>query len=257
MSISDTRLEGDRVEDDSELPSMSFLEHLDELRRRLIYIVAALFVAFLACWNFAPQLFDLLQRPVLQFLPEGETLAYTRVTAPFFLYMKVAFFGAIFLAAPIVLLQIWLFVSPGLYRRERRYAAPFIMFGWLFFLAGGYFGYRTVLPMACRFFVELGASFQQVITVDDYLSFATKLVVGMGLVFETPILIFFLTRIGIVTPQFLMRHFKYAVLLIFIIAAIITPTPDMITQAALALPMILLYLLGVGVSWLFKPASRE
>lgn len=253
MSATDSRLDGSPVGEDSDLPSMSFLEHLDELRRRLVYIIAALLVSFLACWNYAPEIFTILQQPVLQFLPEGETLAYTRVTAPFFLYMKVALFAAIFLAAPIVLLQIWLFVSPGLYKRERLYAAPFIAFGWLFFLGGGYFGYRTVLPMACQFFVELGQAFQQVITVDDYLSFATKLVVGMGLVFETPILIFFLTRIGVVTPAFLMRHFKYAVLLIFIIAAIITPTPDMVTQSALAIPMILLYLLGVGVSWLFKP----
>ena len=252
MSSTDNPYDSAPVEDDAELPSMSFLEHLDELRRRLVYVIASLLVAFLACWNFAPAIFEILQRPILQYLP-GETLAYTRITAPFFLYMKVALFGALFLAAPVVLLQVWLFISPGLYRRERRYAAPFIIFGWLFFLGGGYFGYRTVLPMACRFFVEMGQSFEQVITVDDYLSFATKLIVGMGLVFETPILIFFLTRIGLVTPAFLMRHFKYAVLLIFIFAAIITPTPDMVTQSALALPMILLYLLGVGVSWMFKP----
>lgn len=242
-------------EDETELPSMSFLDHLDELRRRIVYSVASLLVGFLICWSFAPRIFDILQQPVLQLLP-GESLAFTRLTAPFFLYMKVAFFSALFLAAPILLLQIWLFISPALYRRERRYAAPFILFGWLFFLAGGWFGYRNVLPMACSFFVEMGSQFQQVITIDDYLSFASKLIVGMGLVFETPILIFFLTRVGIVTPRFLMKNFKYAVLIIFIIAAIITPTPDMITQAALAVPMILLYLLGVGVSWLFKPASR-
>ena len=247
--------ESRRIEDDdAELPSMSFLDHLDELRRRLIYAIASLLVGFLICWSFAPRIFAILQAPVLALLP-GESLAFTRLTAPFFLYMKVAFFGALFLAAPVILLQIWLFISPALYRRERRYAAPFIFCGWAFFLAGGWFGYVSVLPMACEFFVEMGAEFQQVITIDDYLSFATKLIVGMGLVFETPILIFFLTRVGIVTPAFLMKHFKYAVLIIFIIAAIITPTPDMITQAALAVPMILLYLLGVGVSWLFKPGG--
>lgn len=243
-------------QDDAELPSMSFLDHLDELRRRLIYSIASLFVGFLLCWTFAPQIFDLLQQPVLQYLP-GESLAFTRLTAPFMMYMKVAFFAGLFLAAPVILLQIWLFISPALYQRERRYAAPFILFGWLFFLAGGWFGYANVLPMACKFFVEMGAGFQQVITIDDYLGFASKLIVGMGLVFETPILIFFLTRVGIVTPGFLMKHFKYAVLIIFIIAAIITPTPDMVTQGALAAPMILLYLLGVGVSWLFQPSRSQ
>lgn len=243
--------------DDPELESMPFLSHLDELRRRILYSIISLLVGFLVCWSFAPQIFGYLQEPILRYLPPGEKLAFTRLTAPFILYMKVAFFTGLFIAAPIILLQVWMFISPGLYKRERRYAAPFILFGWLFFLAGGYFGYTNVLPMACQFFVEMGEGFQQVITIDDYLGFASKLIVGMGLVFETPILIFFLTRVGIVTPGFLMKHFKYAVLVIFVIAAIITPTPDMVTQSALAVPMILLYLLGVGVSWVFKPSGQR
>lgn len=236
---------------DDELPKMTFLDHLEELRRRLIVSSIAIAVGFFACWAFAERIFATLQDPLTKFLPPGDTLAYTRLTAPFFLYMKVAFFAGLFLASPIVLLQLWLFIAPGLYKRERRLAAPFIFFGTLFFVLGGYFGYRFLLPATCNFFVETGKQFKQMVTVDDYFSFASTIILATGLVFETPILIFFLARIGIVTPAFLMQKFKYAVVLSFIIAAVVTPTPDMVTQAALAVPMILLYLIGVAVAYLF------
>lgn len=248
-------------ESDDGLKAMSFLDHLDELRRRLAWSLIAVCVAFLVCWSFAPAIFEIIQRPLLKYLEPGEKLAYTRLTAPFFLYMKVAFFSAIFMSAPFVLSQVWLFIAPGLYPKEKRYALPFIFFASAFFVGGGYFGYEVVFPMACGFFVEMGRNFQQVITVDDYFSFASKLILAMGLVFETPILIFFLSRLGIVTPQFLMKNFKYAIVATFIIAAVITPTPDMVTQSALAIPMILLYLLGVLVSYIFgvqrKPEQQD
>jgi sec-independent protein translocase protein TatC len=208
-------------------------------------------VGFLVCWAYAPQIFGLMQDPLARFLPPGDKLAYTRLTAPFFLYMKVAFFSGLFVAAPVILLQVWMFIAPGLYKRERMMAAPFIIFGSLFFIAGGYFGYRFLLPATCGFFVETGKQFKQMVTVDDYFSFASTIILACGLVFETPIIIFFLARLGIVTPAFLMQKFKYAVVLAFIISAIVTPTPDMMTQTMLALPMIGLYLLGVAVAYLF------
>ena len=243
-------------EPDHELPRMSFLDHLEELRKRLLISFVAVFVAFLVCWSFAEQIFEKLQLPLAQYLPPGDSLAYTRLTAPFFLYMKVAFFAGLFLAAPVILWQIWQFISPGLYRKEKRYALPFIIFGALFFVAGGYFGYRYLLPSTCAFFVETGKNFKQVVTVDDYFSFASLIILAAGIVFETPIFVFFLARIGIVTPAFLLQKFKYAVVFAFIFSAVITPTPDMVTQLALAIPMILLYLLGVGVAFLFgKPIS--
>lgn len=259
MDSAETQVTPDVEEEPSDdgLKSMSFLDHLDELRRRLTWSLVSVMVAFLVCWSFAPQIFDILQQPLVQFLEPGERLAYTRLTAPFFLYMKVAFFSAIFLSSPIVLTQLWLFISPGLYPKEKRYALPFIFFASIFFVGGGYFGYKVVFPMACSFFVEMGRNFQQVITVDDYFSFASKLILAMGIVFETPILIFFLSRLGIVTPQFLMKNFKYAIVATFIISAVITPTPDMVTQSALAIPMILLYLLGVLVSYMFGTPRRE
>jgi sec-independent protein translocase protein TatC len=236
---------------------MSFLDHLEELRKRLLISFAAIGAGFFVCWSYADRLYALLQRPLTAALPPGDRLAYTRLIAPFFLYMKVAFFAGIFVASPIILLQLWLFISPGLYRRERRYAVPFILMATFFFLCGGYFGWRVLLPATCGFFVETGKNFKQMITIDDYFSFSTMLILSAGLVFETPILIFFLARLGIVTPAFLMQKFKYAIVLAFIIAAIVTPTPDMVTQTALAIPMILLYLLGVAIAYFFgkKPAA--
>jgi sec-independent protein translocase protein TatC len=236
---------------DRELPKMTFLDHLEELRRRLVVSILAIAVGFLACWYFAEPIFAKLQEPLTKFLAPGDKLAYTRLTAPFFLYMKVSFFAGLFLAAPVILFQLWLFIAPGLYKKERRLAAPFIVFGTVFFILGGYFGYRFLLPATCSFFVETGKQFKQMVTVDDYFSFASTIILACGLVFETPIIIFFLARLGIVTPAFLMQKFKYAVVLSFVIAAVVTPTPDMVTQAALAIPMILLYLIGVAVAFLF------
>jgi sec-independent protein translocase protein TatC len=241
----------ERGDPEAELPKMSFLDHLEELRKRLLISLIAVAVGFFTCWAFAEPIFAKLQEPLTQFLPQGDRLAYTRLTAPFFLYMKVAFFAGIFVAAPVILLQLWLFIAPGLYKKERRLALPFIISGSLFFILGGYFGYRYLLPATCSFFVETGKQFKQMVTVDDYFSFASVIILATGVVFETPILIFFLARIGLVTPAFLMQKFKYAIVLSFVIAAIVTPTPDIVTQAALAVPMILLYLIGVGVAFLF------
>jgi sec-independent protein translocase protein TatC len=236
---------------DDELPKMTFLDHLEELRKRLMVALAAVAVGFFVCWAFAEPIFTKLQEPLSKFLAPGDKLAYTRLTAPFFLYMKVAFFSGLFVASPVVLLQLWMFIAPGLYKKERRLAAPFIIFGTVFFALGGYFGYRYLLPATCSFFVETGKQFKQMVTVDDYFSFASTIILATGVVFETPILIFFLARLGIVTPAFLMQKFKYAVVLSFVVAAVVTPTPDMVTQSALAVPMILLYLIGVGVAYLF------
>jgi sec-independent protein translocase protein TatC len=239
------------LDPENDLPKMTFLDHLEELRRRLVISLVAVAVAFFACWAFAEPIFALIQAPLTKFLAPGDKLAYTRLTAPFFLYMKVSFFAGLFLSSPVILLQLWLFVAPGLYKKERRLAAPFIIFGTLFFILGGYFGYRYLLPATCSFFVETGKQFKQMVTVDDYFSFASTIIMATGLVFETPILIFFLARLGIVTPAFLLQKFKYAVVLAFVIAAVVTPTPDMVTQSALAIPMILLYLIGVAVAFLF------
>ncbi len=245
-------VDGEHEGQEGHLPKMSFLDHLEELRKRLIVAIIAIGVAFLVCWNFADKIFAWIEAPLTKYLPPGDQkLAYTHLTEPFMLYMKVAFFAAIFVSSPILLWQVWRFISPGLYKRERRYAAPFILFATFFFLAGGYFGYRVILPGACAFFVETGRQFKQMIKVDEYFSFASSLILAAGAVFETPILIFFLARLGIVTPAFLLQKSKWAIVGAFIVAAILTPSPDMVNQTMLALPMIGLYFLGVGVAFLF------
>ena len=234
-----------------ELPRMTLLEHLDELRKRLLWSIVAIFVGFLLCWYWAQPIFRWMAVPITQFLPPGEKLAFTGLVDPFMLYMKVALLAGIFLASPVVLWQFWLFVSPALYRNERRIVVPFVFFTTVFFVAGGYFGYKIAFPMVVRFLLTVGQEFRQVVTINEYFSMASKGILGLGLVFELPGLIMLLARFGIVTARFLLKYFRFAVLIIFIIAAVITPTPDIPTQCVFALPMIALYLLGILVAWLF------
>jgi sec-independent protein translocase protein TatC len=231
---------------------MGFFEHLEEFRKRLLVCLVAVFGAFLVCWAWAPEIFDFMARPVRKVLPPGQNLSYTTLTEPFLMYFRVALFAGIIVASPIILWQIWLFVAPALYRREKKYVLPFIIAGVLFFLAGCAFGYYEAFPLVVRFLVGMGKNFNAVITINEYLSTAMKIIMGLGLCFEMPILIFFLARMGVVSEKFLLAKFKYAILVIFIVAAVITPTPDIATQCVFAVPMILLYLLGIGAAWLFR-----
>lgn len=231
---------------------MSFLEHLQELRKRLFVSSLAIAGGFLACWWKSEEIFHFLQQPVLKALPAGTKLAYTQLTEPFMLYVNIALLAGIFVASPVILYQVWLFIAPGLYKHEKKWAAPFVIASVLFFVGGAWFGYGVAFPMVANFLVQTGKDFTPVIKIDDYLDILSKILIGMGLVFETPILIFFLARIGVVTEKWLLAKFRYAVLIIFIIAAFITPTPDIPTQCAFALPMCALYLLGVLLAWIFK-----
>jgi sec-independent protein translocase protein TatC len=231
---------------------MGFFEHLEEFRRRLIVCLIAVFVLFFVAWAWAPQLFDIVARPIRQVLPKGQNLSYTTLTEPFLMYFRVSMLAAVILASPVILWQVWLFIAPALYRREKKYVLPFVGVGFLFFIAGCCFGYFEAFPVVVSFLIGVGKPFNAVITINEYLSTASKIILGLGLVFETPILIFFLARIGIVSERWLLAKFKYAVLVIFIIAAVITPTPDVATQLVFALPMIGLYLLGIGIAWAFK-----
>jgi len=239
---------------------MTFLEHLEDLRKRLIWSFVAIAGGFLVCWWRAKEIFHFLSAPVLNVLPPGTKLAYTQLTEPFMIYINVALIAGIFVASPVLLWQLWLFVAPGLYRNEKRWVLPFVFSSVLFFVGGGYFGYSVAFPMVANFLVSTGQDFTPVLKIEDYLDIVTKILLGMGIVFETPLLIFFLARIGVVDEKWLLAKFRYAVLIIFIIAAVITPTPDIPTQCAFALPMCALYLLGVGLAWAFKkrkPRSDE
>lgn len=227
---------------------MSLLEHLEELRHRIVRSLLAAAVAFFFCWFFVKRIAEFLAQPLYEVLPEGNRLTFLGVTDPFIIYVKVAALAAVFVASPFILYQVWAFVAPGLYRREKRRAAPFIILGSVFFLAGGAFAYYVAFPFAVEFLVGMGEAFQPMITVERYFRFLLYVILGLGLMFELPIFIFLLAQIGVVTPRFLIRHFRWAVLLIFVAAAIITPTPDVVNLCLFALPTIVLYLLGVGAA---------
>ena len=240
---------------------MTFLEHLEDLRKRLLAAIVALLVAVIPCWVFSPEIYRVLSRPITQYLPEGTKLAFTSLTAPFTLYMKVAFLAAAFFTSPFIFYQLWKFVAPGLYQKEKKHVVPFVLFTTGFFLGGALFGYYVAFPFACRFFLNLGSDFQAVITVDTFFSLTIKLLLGIGLVFEMPTLIFFLSRMGIVTAGWMGRKFKYAVLIIFILPALISPTPDLVNQLILAVPMIALYSISILIALVFgkkrKPLEEE
>ena len=237
--------------------SMSFLEHLDELRSRLLRCILAYLVVFAACWYWSGPLLKFLLRPMQEHLGEGAgDIVFINVTEPFFIYMKASALAAVFVASPWILYQLWAFISPGLYRHERMMVLPFLFFGTGFFVAGGAFGYYVALPRAAGWLIALGADFQAALTLRSAFQFVSLILLGLGAVFELPVLIFFLARLGIVTPAFLLKHFRVAVLAMAIVAAVITPTGDMLTMSMFAGPMILLYLLGVLVAWLFG-AKRE
>jgi len=227
---------------------MSLLDHLEELRARLLRSILSLAVAFLPCWYWVDEIFAFLQRPILKLLPPGHKLAYTGITDPFILYFKVAALAAVFLASPYILYQFWRFVAPGLYRHERRYLLPFLFFGSFFFLAGGAFAYYVAFPLAAEFLLQMGKAFEPVITIERYFGFQMTIILGLGLMFELPIVIFILAAVGLVTPGFLLRNFRYAVVIIFVVAAIITPTSDVLNLCVFAVPTIALYLLGVAAA---------
>ena len=239
--------------DEQELASsgkMSFLDHLDELRRRIIVSIVSVGTTFVICWIFHEQIYDFLSIPITQHLGDNK-LTYLSPTEPFTIYMKSAFYAAIFLASPAVLWQVWLFISPGLYSREKRYAIPFLLSSTMLFLLGGLFAYYVALPMTLDFLTNFGGRFQPAVTATKYFDFALVVILGSAIIFEIPVLIFFLSVLGIVNARFLLKNLRYAVLIIFIVAAVITPTPDIPTMMVFAMPMLVLYMIGVLVAWIF------
>jgi sec-independent protein translocase protein TatC len=230
---------------------MTFLEHLSDLRKRIFYSFLAIILGIIPAYVFSKDLFNILAVPVNKYLPEGENLVFTGLPDAFMLYIKVSFLTSLFFMSPFIFLQFWLFVSPGLYKKEKKYVIPFVLFTSLFFAGGAVFGYFVVFDWAVRFFLSQGAEFQAMITIDKYFRLILRVIVGIAVVFELPTLTFFLTRMGIVTPKWMIKQFKYAVLIVFIIAAVITPTPDPITQSIVAVPMLALYGLSVLICLIF------
>ncbi|HEV8629389.1 MAG TPA: twin-arginine translocase subunit TatC [Thermoanaerobaculia bacterium] len=240
-----------------ELPAMSLLEHLEELRSRLLRCLLALAVTTGISWWQAERIFHFLAVPIYKRLPPGQRLVMLSVTDGFLLYIKVALLAGVFVAAPVLLYHLWRFIAPGLYRREQRYVVGFIVTGTLLFLAGGAFAYYVAFPFAVEFLLAVGHEFAPSITGVSYLSFLMTVILGLALMFELPLVIVFLARVGLVTPRFLLRNFRYAVLIIFVAAAIITPTSDVFNLCLFAVPTLLLYLLGVAAAALVVRSAAK
>jgi sec-independent protein translocase protein TatC len=244
------------------LAEMSLIEHLSELRHRLFISVAALFVGAVICWFVSEQIYDFLSLPVTRVLeanaqtPEDARLAVLSLTEAFIVYLKVAAMAGLFLAAPVLLTQMWLFIAPGLYRRERLYAIPVILASVVFFFGGAAFGYFILFPVMATFFIQLGGDFRPLLSANALLGFLLRTLLGCAVVFEWPIVVFFLARMGMLTAGAMLRGFRYAILAIFVIAAVVTPTPDMATQTILAAPMLGLYALGILIAWAVQPRRK-
>lgn len=242
----------DAGEEDSAGGKMSFLEHLDELRRRLVVSIVGVLGGFLVGLFFIDRIFTFVMKPLQQILPRGGRLIYTEPTEAFMLQLKIAALAGLVLAAPLVMWQVWLFVAPGLYSREKRFALPFVFFSSVFFVGGAAFSHYVVFPTAWAFLASFSTDYMEFTPkISSTFSLYARMLLAFGLVFQMPTVIFALARMGVVTAGFLARNVKYAILIIFIVAAVVTPTSDVVTQAMMAAPMIVLYGLSIVIAWVF------
>jgi sec-independent protein translocase protein TatC len=230
---------------------MTFLEHLEELRQRLVRSCVYLALGFAACWGFREQIFHFMVAPMRR-AGFTDKFIFTGPAESLMLYMKMAFFVGIFVAAPAILWEVWGFIAPGLYKNEKAWAVPFIGMGSLCFIGGALFGHYFLFPFTFRFLYTFGGPDMQFMPrIGEYWTFYSWFLLGLGLVFQIPVVIFVLARLGIVSAGFLLRMWKWALLASFVMSAVITPTPDVVNQTALAAPMVGLYAIGVLVAWLF------
>ncbi len=228
---------------------MPFTSHLDELRKRLVRILIAVGIGFGACWFVREWLFQIITAPLVRVLPQNSYMIYTSLPEAFFNYMKISFYASLFLTSPFTLYQLWKFVSPGLYQKEKKYVAPFVISSTILFVGGVLFGYYLALPPAYSFFVEFSSDFlKPMFSLKEYLSLSLKLLLVFGLSFELPVFIFFMAKIGIVSSKTLAKQRRYAILIIFIAAAVLTPSPDAITQIIMAIPLMILYEFSIFIA---------
>lgn len=237
-----------KTHDEPEENQMPLLSHLNELRLRLTRIVIMVLIGFIGFYGISELAYTYLAEPLTRYLPEGSTLIYTSPQGAFFTYLKVALMLSILGTSPFTFYQIWAFIAPGLYKEEQRAVLPLAFFSAFFFLAGAAFCYITVFPIAFKFFMGFTTDMvRPMISVEEYLSFALKLIIAFGLVFEMPLFSYFLARLRLITPEGMRRYRKYAILVIFIVAAILTP-PDVFSQVLMAFPMIFLYEVSIYIT---------
>ena len=246
---------GDHAEEPGE-GRMTFLEHLDELRKRITHSVSGLFVGFIVSFAIFDQIRLFIYGQLTAEIPGGQFI-YTEPTEAFFLLMKMCALTGVLIASPYIMWQVWLFIAPGLYAKEKKFAIPFVVSSSILFVSGAAFSHYVVFPAAWRFFASFSNEYM-VFTprIDPVFGLYVRLVIAMGLTFQLPVLIFVLARLGIVTPRYLVRNFKYAVLIMVIAAAIITPDGNPITQLLVAGPMVLLYVFGIAAAWLFGKSKK-
>jgi sec-independent protein translocase protein TatC len=231
--------------------------HIADLRKRLMIISATLIVAFFACFFVYDPILTWMKTPVEAVLPEGSKMVAIEVQETFFTALKVAFFAAFIVSLPVIFWQLWLFLSPGLYANEKKVIVPFVLSATLMFLLGAVFAYYVVVPFGFEFLVAFGSEVVAVMpSIGKYVSFFTKIVIGFGIAFELPVLTFFLAVVGVVNDQMLKDFFKYAVVLIFVLAALLTP-PDVVTQFLMAGPLIILYGVSIYIAKIFNPADKQ
>jgi sec-independent protein translocase protein TatC len=250
----------DDLDFDDGAGKMSFLEHLDELRRRLVYAIISVAVGFLVALFFIDRIFGFVMRPLQEILPNGGRLVYTEPTEAFLLQLKVAALAGLVMAAPLVIWQLWLFIAPGLYANEKRFAVPFVFFSSLSFVGGAAFSHFIVFPTAWAFLAGFTTDYMEFLPkISSTFGLYSKMLLAFGLIFQMPVLVFALSRMGVVTAGFLARHTKYAILVIFIVAAVISPTGDPVNQALMAVPMVALYGVSILIAWISgrRRASNE
>jgi sec-independent protein translocase protein TatC len=245
-----------RDRDDDELDGaggkMSFLEHLDELRKRLIASVYALVVGCVISFIFVNYTEAFILAPLQQMMPNGQRLVFTAPMEGFMTMMKIGALGGLFIALPFIILQLWLFVAPGLYAYEKRFAIPFVLLGTFFFVGGAAFSHYVAFPYSWKFFLGFENEYIQFLPkLSDVFSLWVKMLLAFGVIFQMPTIVFFLARTGMVTAGFLIKHTKYAVLIIFILGAVLSPGTDVVSQALMAGPMIVLYGVSIGIAWMF------
>lgn len=243
---------GESVEDEEPAEGrMTFLEHLDELRKRITHAVVALLVGFLLAFAFVGRIYEFVFARLAADVP-NQTLIYTEPGEAFFLYLKIAALSGVMISSPYVMWQVWLFIAPGLYANEKKFALPFAFFASALFIAGAAFSHYILFPFAWRFFASFsGETLQFMPRVEPIFGLYVKLMLAMGLVFQLPMLVFVLARFGIVTAGFLAKNFRYALLIFFVISAIVTPDGSMVPQIIMAGSMTALYGVSIGVAWLF------
>ena len=249
----------DEVEEEADDRPMGLMDHLSELRGRLVRCCLAVMVGFIACWAVVDPIFDALVAPLLSVLPDGSHAIYTTLPEGFFTRMHIAFVAGVFVSSPAIFYQVWAFIAPGLYEEEKRSIIPVAVMSAFFFISGGAFCYFVVFPNAFAFFMSYATdTIVAMPKISDYLSFVLKLILAFGLVFEMPLFAFFLARMGIITAELMRRVRRYAILSIFIVAAILSP-PDVVSQLLMAAPMLVLYEVSIFVAAGFgkKPAKEE